>query len=124
MRGYDPGKIIPGEMHTEKYECVIPIEENTAKLWRAAIAKKYKDVVTEHKVGNEKKERRHSVLERRKSIATNVRKHSKELVINEKDMEILNRMSEAINNESIHKKHQFRENNELKTLKVKISKLF
>ena len=56
LRGYDPAKIIPGKISTEKYECVIPLEENSAKFWRAAITKMYNDIVTESKGGDEKKE--------------------------------------------------------------------
>ena len=118
LRGYDPAKIIPGKISTEKYECVIPLEENSAKFWRAAITKMYNDIVTESKGGDEKKERRNSVLERRKSMATNVRKHSIELGITEKDFERLNKMHQALNNESLDKMTFLSEKSHLKIIKV------
>ena len=87
MKGYDPANVIPGEVNTKKFECVIPLKENTAKLWRAAITKTYNDIVTERKGNGETQERRNSVLERRQSIATNVQKRNSGLGLTENDFE-------------------------------------
>lgn len=60
--------VLPGEVNTKKFEFVIPLKEGSAKLWRKAITKTYKDIVTEPREKLNIKERRFSVIERRGSI--------------------------------------------------------
>ena len=68
LRGFDPSKIIPGKIIPERFECVIPLEQNTAELWKDAISKMYNDPVTEKQGEEQQRERRNSVIERRKSM--------------------------------------------------------
>ena len=107
MKGYDPANIIPGELNTKKFECLIPLAENTAKLWRDAITKTYNDIVTETKEDGEKPEKRNSVLERRKSIAINAQKRNcgTELGLSntEADFKQLNIIFEAFSGGNLNK---------------------
>ena len=60
--------VLPGEVNTKKFEFLIPLKEDSAKLWRMAITKTYKDIVTEPREKCNIAERRFSVIERRNSI--------------------------------------------------------
>ena len=55
LRGYDPATVVPGNINTEKFECLVHLEENTAKLWKDVIAKTYSDIVVE-KTGSKDKQ--------------------------------------------------------------------
>ena len=61
--------VLPGEIKTTKFEFLIPLKEDSAKLWRMAITKTYKEIVTEPREKRNLTERRFSVIERRNSIA-------------------------------------------------------
>ena len=50
---------------------LIPLEDNTANLWREAITKTYRDIITEPRERKAESERRLSVLERRSSLVRN-----------------------------------------------------
>ena len=60
--------VLPGEVNAKKFEFLIPLKEDSAKLWRMAITKGYKDIVTEPKEKCNIAERCFSVSERRNSI--------------------------------------------------------
>ena len=56
-----------------KFEILIPLQDNTAHLWKMAITKTYKDIITEPRGKGEIGERRFSVIERRNSIVSSLR---------------------------------------------------
>ena len=119
LRGFDPSKIIPGKIIPERFECVIPLEQNTAELWKDAISKMYNDPVTEKQGEEQQRERRNSVIERRKSMTDfleNIHRSSSlsgETINNNNpitdDFERLNNMYK----ESLRKGHENITNNEL-----------
>ena len=69
LRDLKRADVLPGEVKTTKFEFLIPIKEDSAKLWRMAITKTYKDIVTEPREKRNLAERRFSVIARRNSIA-------------------------------------------------------
>ena len=69
LRDLKRSDVLPGEVKTSKFEFLIPIKKDSAILWRMAITKTYKDIVTEPKEKRNLAERRLSVIERRNSIA-------------------------------------------------------
>ena len=68
LRNLSLQSIIPGRINTSKYEVLIPLEDNTASLWRVAITKTFRDVIAEPREKKTVSERRLSVLERRSSL--------------------------------------------------------
>ena len=59
--------VFPGDFNTKKCEAIIQLREGSAKMWRTAITKAYKHIVTEPRE-MQGRERRFSVIQRRNSI--------------------------------------------------------
>ena len=68
LRDLKRADVLPGKVNTKKFEFLIPLEEGSTKLWKMAITKTYKDIVTEPREKCNITERRFSVIERRHSI--------------------------------------------------------
>ena len=92
LRGYDPATVVPGNINTEKFECLVHLEENTAKLWKDVIAKTYSDIVVEKTGSKDKQEKRNSVLERRKSVASDAKKRNSVEGLNDEDLKKLEKI--------------------------------
>ena len=92
LRGYDPATVVPGNINTEKFECLVHLEENTAKLWKDVIAKTYSNIVVEKTGSKDKQEKRNSVLERRKSVASDAKKRNSVEGLNDEDLKKLEKI--------------------------------
>ena len=41
----DMAEIFPGEMNNKKFECVIPLKESSAAIWRKSLKQTYPNVI-------------------------------------------------------------------------------
>ena len=87
--------VLPGEVNAKKFEFLIPLKEDSAKLWRMAITKTYKEIVTEPREKRNLTERRFSVIERRNSIAEALGKK-------QEWKEVLEKLKNGLDNGSKH----------------------
>ena len=111
--------MIPGKVNIQKFEFVIPLEANTAKLWRTVITKAYHDNMFTEPIGNvENKERRNSVLERRKRIASDVQQRNSGLGQTGIYVERLKLISEAYSSGSLDEIRRNDDNFDLQEIQV------
>jgi hypothetical protein len=73
LKNLTMSNLIHGNINMSKFEILIPLKDNTTHLWKMAITKTYKDIITEPREKGEIGERRFSVIERRSSIASSLR---------------------------------------------------